>query len=272
MGFTMDFIGLVNFYELPPQGRLILVPDGRTPPADLEKAGHHIDPHHASFLIQNEDVFDASRWWPSMEDQVLRGQRIRQFGILTPSTVIISGMTERQSRSAIFDDTNFENKIVRLRDINPAIRIVPSQAQTIAQIPIRQGVLSSRLIAKAIVAQLDVDYSGPVTITAFPDDGSPERALVLNPGTEIVLANISENFGAIDPDANHFRLYAQLDSDRNAAILDTGSPTDPVVDALAVPLLQSRHRYILHLGGLGNVPEAQCSIVGCCRCASQSAH
>jgi hypothetical protein len=282
--YRMVFLGLVNFFELDePQGRLVLVPDGRNPPPDIDP-GDKIDPHRASFFIQEEDILDRSNWWPSREEQEIEALGIRELGIEEPSQIAISGMepkplrrTRRStgSRKATkkeepFDDSEFEEKLVRLRDINGDILIEPEVARTIAQIPIRRGKLASRLIGGAIVAQLKVaSHTGPITITATLDDGSGTKTLELRDGAEIVLANISENIrpSSEDPEASHFRIYAQLDTHRRPDLLP--GPTDAEIEGLELDPIDTVHRYVEHLIDISVTPDGQCSITGCCRCASQ---
>jgi hypothetical protein len=273
MAFKMIFLGLVNFFELAPQGRLVLLPDGRVPPDDIDPH-HKIDSHNAGFYIQSEDVENDSRWWASREDEVLASRNIREFRIETPSHIEISGMEQRSSSNDPFDDSAFEQKIIRLRDINQHIRIEPHVAKTIAQIPLRHGMLASRAIGSAIVAEHDVpNHSGTVTITAIPDDGSAKRVLEVKAGSEIVVANISGVYGAPppEPEASHFRLYAQLDSDRRVDLLK--APKNEDITSMNIQLLQSAHRYIkLIIGDPTMVPEGQCSVTGCCRCLGRSEH
>ncbi|HEX6099970.1 MAG TPA: hypothetical protein VF432_26905 [Thermoanaerobaculia bacterium] len=283
--YRIVFLGLVNFFELDePQGRLVLVPDGRNPPADIDP-GDKIDSHRASFFIQEEDILDRSKWWPNREDQEVEALGVRELGIEEPSQIAISGMepkpvsrTRRTSGSRratkkeeAFDDSEFEEKLVRLRDINGDILIEPEVARTIAQIPIRRGKLASRFIGGAIVAQLKVaSHTGPITITATLDDGSGTKTLVLHEGAEIVLANISENIrpSSDDPEASHFRIYAQLDTHHRADLLP--GPSDEEIEGLELDPIDTAHRFVQRLiDDVSVTPDGQCSITGCCRCASQ---
>lgn len=264
------FVGLVNFFELMPQGRLLLVPDGRVPPSDIDPR-RLIHPHHAAFFPHCEDILDSD-WWPSREKPEVAALHVRELRVETPSIVTISGLYEETGGEA-FDDTAFEARLIRLRDINSNILIEPGIAKTIAEIPVRHGTLSSRLIAGSLCAQLVVTgHSGPITITAFPKDWSPKKTITLRPGAEIVFGNISQVFEAPspDPEASHFRLYAQLDSDRKPGSLT--SPTREQIEGLGLTRVESVHRFVRYLSGFGTVPEGQCSITGCCRCLGRSDH
>lgn len=288
--YRIVFLGLVNFFELDsePQGRLVLVPDGRALPPKIDP-DRLIDPHRASFFIQEEDIIDRSKWWANREDEEVEALGVRELGIEAPSQIAISGMEPKPkssrstgrtsgSRRAAqkdepFDDSEFEEKLVRLRDINPNILIEPGIAETIAQIPIRRGKLASRLIGGAIVAQLEVtSHTGPITITATPDDGSGKKILKLREGAEIVLANISENIkpSTNGPTASHFRIYAQLDTKREADLLP--APKDEEIEGLELLPIEATHRYVGHLIDNATTPDGQCSITGCCRCASSQGH
>ncbi len=261
------FVGLVNFFELMPRGRILLVPDGCEPPSDLGA----IAPHFAAFFLHCEDILDASNWWPSCETTAVAARHVRELRVETPSIVTISGLYEENGTEP-FDDNDFEKKLIRLRDINSGIAIKPGEAVTIAEIPVRHGKLTSRLIAGSLCADLRIEgYTGPITIKASPKDWSPAKTIVLRPGAEIVFGNISQIEPEItSPAESHFRLYAQLDSKRDADRLP--SPTKEEIEALELMPVRESHRFVQYLSQFGTVPDGQCSITGCCRCLGRSDH
>ena len=258
--YTIIFVGIVNFFELKPQGRRVLMPDGTNPPDG-------IDPHHANIYVAEAQVVDASNWWPRIEDQTLahedKNRSVHIFRIEEPSLVEISGIDGRGD----FDASEFEGKVVRLKDIDEKIDIDPATAKTIAQIPIRAGKLMSRRIKKTgLVAQLDVVHEGDITITARPVGTSTEKTLVLKAGTELVIGNLSDGMKphpTDDEKTNHFRLYGLLDSKGSAQL---PPPTPARIEALEVTELTSFQPFIRHIrDNFTDVPDIQCIVTGCCR-------
>jgi hypothetical protein len=91
MGYSVTFIGLVNFFN---EGRLVLLPDGRTP-------GEGIPPHRASFLIETARVdFAASDWWAPTNDLDIGNIGVSELPILEPSRIVISGQEDPQGESS----------------------------------------------------------------------------------------------------------------------------------------------------------------------------
>ena len=192
------------------------------------------------------------------------------------SSISISGREVGQ-----IDTTGFTERVPVLKKIEPNIDIRPTEARTIAQIPIRRGKLEAlALRARAIIGDLTVaDYTGPIRITATPfqrltfDDGSAEKVLVLNdlPTEDLAtgrdrffICNFSDRMpNNVEPEASHFQLYARLDSGGRVGTLT--APTNAQIDALGAPPLISTHPFGRHLiNDFGTVGGSQCTVTGCC--------
>jgi len=261
MGYRIDFIGMVNFFDLNPQGRLVLLPNGRTNLPD------RVPPHFASFFVE-ESQFKGSTNWDFEQDPVLTHRGIREFPIDTPSKIEITGQGEQAARGSSRDeaekselDTSLHAHIVpRLREIDPDIRIVPEEAETIAQMPIRYGVLEALMFGGGIVSRLTVSFdTGSVTITATPDDGSGQKSFTVAEGAEIVLSNISDPFEKHGGEDVHFQLYAKLDKERKRDKL----MSEPRLD-IVPPRLEMVHPYLKFILGPVDFPMPGCSNTGCC--------
>src|ERR1043166_296590 len=224
MSYKVYFFGLVNFFDLKSQGRLVLLPDGRHPELGASDYLKRIPRHKASFVVKTKSVIDASDWWPKIDDEELDEYKLSQFPIPEPSTITIGGihLPPRKSGCLSFkgsdalDTKHHARFLPRLKEINPKFNIVPPKAATIVQMPVRRGKLKAYLLdlapdQKAIeryrarygqqptpidtvaaVSELTVKrHSGNITITAFTDDGVQVKTLVIADEAEIFLSNIS---------------------------------------------------------------------------------
>jgi hypothetical protein len=259
MGYTIDFIGMVNFFDLKPQGRLVLLPNGMN---DLPP---NVPQHFAGFFVHSDDVL-SSDWSAFNEDPVLTEKKITEFRILSRSTVAISGQEEsgesRGRERDELDTSKHAHLIPRLREIDPEIRIVPEKADTIAQMPLRHGVLQAFTFGSSAVSQLSVPgHTGPVTVTVHLEDGSRVDTFTVKEGSEIVLANLSDAFVKHDGEETHFQLYAKLDERRKRDRLTKEPPLSP-----DLPRLNSDHPYLRLLLALhpADFPASGCSNTGCC--------
>lgn len=270
MAYKIDFIGLIDFFNMATQEPLLLMPDGREP-------GRNIDRHFAGVWVHQDQVAEDTEWWPLPEqDPQLEGNGVVEYRIMEPARIRISGQEE-----GVIDASGFTEKVPILRDRAPAIKIDPEKAATIAQVPIRRGTLTAQEVQRAIIGELNVpDHQGQIRITATPlrnrtfEDGTTEMVLVLNelPTEDLAggrdrffIANFSnKDVRKDDPDADHFQIYRQLDSGGSVDHVDT--PTEDEILALGADRFFSNHPFGRHLSnGLGVVNGSQCSVTGCCR-------
>jgi hypothetical protein len=294
--YKIDFLGLINFFELEDgePGRRVLIPDGTPARKGEVDPGNKIVPHFASILVRTDDILDDTKWAARGRYRVFKEEVVAQFRIDRPSTIVISGMdappvmlasSEPASENAeiekvsdaeagngaVFNSSSFDDKSIKLRDLFEKIEIVRERAATIAEIEIRRGRLVSSRLGNTLAAQLFVeDHEGDVTITAYPkdpNDKSAPKSLTLQDGTTFVIVNMSADLAGDvtrDPKKSHFRLYAQLDSGRRADALP--APTDAQINALDADEIISSHPFVEHLRTLSGpgVPDGQCTVTGCC--------
>lgn len=269
MPYKVDFVGLVHFSRMGRKEPLLMMPDGRNP-------GGRIDPHYAGVWVHRDQVADGRGWWPLVaQNSELEANGVVEYRIMEPSRIAISGQD-----AGVIDATNFTGKFPVLKERAPGIVINPKEARTIAQIDIRQGILTALEVRSAIIADLNVrDHRGPIRITATPfrerafADGTTEKVLVLNdlPADDMAggldrffIANFSNKPAVInDAGADHFQIYKHLDSGGKVGRLKT--PTTGDIQALNADRFFSNHPFGQHLrGGFGEVDGSQCSITGCC--------
>lgn len=283
MGYRIYFFGLVNFFDLKPEGRLVLLPDGR----DASSTG--IPRHDAFFVVEKKRVVKCEDWWPGSGGERLDYFGLIAFPIMCPSKILISGLYEMPGASGCWpfagsdklDTKKHAYLLPRLKEIDPDFNIVPSKAATIAQIPVRRGKLEAFSLnlglqpeETAVISRLTLkQYSGPITITALTDDGVQVKTLTIKEGSELALSNISgaplfdkcEEPARFDlPNAtsgeNHFRIYAQLDENRKDDKLDEPKLHDDLCE------LKDEHPYIRYLiANFTDLPGAGCSNTGCCQ-------
>jgi hypothetical protein len=270
MAYNLVFLGLINFFELSPKGRLVLIPDGRTRTKRVIDPKDKITPHFASILVEEANVDSSRTTWPS-KLQIYMGIPVLQFTISKRSDIAISGQ-EAGSGTPTFDDTDFESRSIKLKDRK--LEIARADALTIAEVELRQGTLHSRRLKNTATAILRVpDHTGAVAITSTARDGSGAQTVTIKDGSEVIIVNMSDDLrgsGKADSESDHFRIYRLLDKKRRLLGL-AKSPKKDEIDKLGVGHLVSPHPFIAHLRKppergqtLKGVPEGQCSVTGCC--------
>lgn len=285
MGYKIYFFGLVNFFDLKPEGRLLLLPDGRA----ASSAG--IPRHDAFFVLEKKRVVRCDDWWPGSDGEGLEEFGLIAFPIVCPSKILISGLYDQPGASGCWpfgksDKLNAQKHaylLPRLKEIDPDFNIVPSKATTIAQLPVRRGKLEAfrlklRIQPKyhAAISRLTLKrHSGPITITALTDDGVQVKTLTIEEGTDLALTNASQApifeecpeparfdlaSGATDSAKSHFRIYAQLDEYHKDDKLDEPKLHDDLRE------VERKHPYIKYLlKRFEQLPGAGCSNTGCCQ-------
>ena len=239
MPYKVQFVGLVCFLR-EHGGRRVLLPDGRNP-------GEGIDPHYASVIVTPSAV-EASTGWNG---------DVKKPGTfpLPPCWLSIEGA----DASGTLDASNHQGVLPELRAIDSKFEIKPEQAQTIAQLQIKQGTLAAYRIpgGDALISQLDVPHDGSITVTVTPRDGSPQRTIRFAPGTEIAVANMAGDdlYGPDVEPQGHFRIYERL------SVNDVTLDAPPAVAVLA-PRSQSQHP--LFMGAAPITLSHECSNTGCC--------
>lgn len=244
MPYSVQFVGLVCFYREKGGGRQALLPDGRNP-------GAGIDPHFASIIVAPGAVENATGW---NGDSATPGT----FS-LPPSTVTLEGV----DRPGTLDTKGHDDRLPQLRRIDPNFEIDPDRADTIARVHIRQGKLTAYRIrgGEAAISQLDVPHDGPIKITVTPRDGSPQRTIVLRPGTEVAVTNTAgksvydADAEAADRENGHFRIYERL-SVRPVSL------TAPVTAQSVLPESPSHHAMFARARAINLT--INCSNTGCC--------
>jgi hypothetical protein len=258
MSYIIHFVGLVHFLDRGRDGKLAMLPDGRSHP--------DISPHNTSFFIQNDDIVECDGWWKPEPNPDMDEEGVTEFRVRRPSKITISGMESTGKGCWPFGSKLDTSGLQRLPELanEKGLRIVPGWAATMVQMPIRQGKLASFLFLGeehgAGVSTLTVsDHSGPVTILARLDSSGGFRVLKLRDGAEIALANTSDLFTEErDGDENHFRLYGLLDVDRREDTLEP--PPDPP----HLPPLQFDHAYLRYIEEhTGTVGGSGCSNTCC---------
>ena len=262
MSFKIDFLGLIYFYNQG-NGRLLLLPDGTA-------GGDGIPPHYGSFFLEKRKVIDDTTWQPLPNDD-LDAYCVSEYSIQYPSILTIND-TDTAARGGCLSfgarggiQGPHDSQVPHLKDCAPDMNINPKKAKTIAQIPIKQGLLEAFLFEDAVVSRLTVtDHSGPITITAT--DANGKKTIVVRDETEIVLSNTSDLAGSHgqrekrperSQTPSHFQLYSQLADDGKPHYLK--EPTN----LPHLPEFPSSQSYILFLIDEGQVPGADCSN-SCC--------
>lgn len=236
MSYKVQFVGLVCFLR-EPGGRNVLLPDGRNP-------DNGIDPHYASIVVAPDAVIESNGW---------EGDADAADGEfeLPPCSLVFDGMDV----AGPLDTTN--HRLPDLKTINPQFQINPESAQTIARLHISQGTLASYRIpgGKAAISQLDVPYDDVIHITVTPQDGSPQRSIVLQAGTEIALTNTARGgYANFVRDNGHFHIYEKL-SAQTVTLSDPGD-VDGLTDST------SQQAVFREAGPIGL--NTSCSNTGCC--------
>lgn len=260
MAYTIELVGLVNFYDLGRAGKLLLLPDGRQLAGpDGAQPALNIPPHIASIVVLESQLL-ANVNWQFENDPRLDDIHVRSFLIDPPSVITISGLTGN-GRSSL-DSRRWDGVVPMLRDIDGKIEIVPENAATIAQIPVGHGTLEAFFFADdSVVGRLTVDHDDVITITATAPNGHL-KTLTLLDGSGIVIANLSRR-GSVLPRPtergdSHFKLYGQLDRNRRS----TGLGKEPKRDA-RLQHLPSAHPYLAFIrANEGAFPSPGCSVTG----------
>jgi hypothetical protein len=254
MSYTVQFVGLVCFYR--ERGtRLALLPDGRSP-------GEGIDPHFGAIVVAADAVEEAVGWegveeavgWEGVEEAV-RGK----FP-LPPCELIIDHAAE----PGTLDTSRHDGLLPQLRQLDSNFEIDPERAQTIAKVRIRRGTLTAHRIpgGTAAISQLDVPHDGSIRVTVRPDDGSPEKHIVVKPGTEIAVTNMASGNlyrrGLRGHGGNHFKIYERLSS-RKVTLKE---PEEATTSSSALPESLSTHVLFRRRGRISLYTN--CSNTGCC--------
>lgn len=241
MPYTVQFVGLVCFYR-EPGGRQALLPDGRQPAAGIE-------PHAASIEVAPDDVLEVTGWNGS--EDAAHGRYL-----LPPCSIELEGVDVPGS----LDTSLHDDYLPRLAQIDPNFEIDPDRAETIARLRVRCGVLQAFSIpgGKATISQLDVPHEGEIQVRVTPRDGSPERRLLLRPGTEVLIANMAESGYLTETPRSaqddHFRIYEKL-STRPVTLHAPESIPE-------VPPSQSQHATFQR--GDPIALSVECTNTGCC--------
>jgi hypothetical protein len=238
MHYSVQFVGLACFVR--GQGeRLVMLPDGREP-------GDGIDPHFASIVVAKDSVKSAVGW--ENDDAAKRG-----IFALTPCSISI----QEADRPGELDTALHDGRLPQLRALDPNFEIDPTGAQAIATIAVRRGKLTAYRVPRgtAVMSQLDVPYDGVITIKITPRDGSPQRSIELEPGTEIALANTARGgYAAASDHGAHFRIYEKL----SAKPVTLSEPPE----VAEVPATPSCHAIFTR--AMAASLSAACSNTGCC--------
>lgn len=245
MSYKVNFLGLVCFYRVH-GGRLVLLPDGTTPPQG-------VDPHYPSIIVAPEAIEAAEGWGSNAVTDTERG-----IFFLPHCTIAMDGM----DTSGELDVSQHQNALPQLSQIDANFQIDPERAQTSARLTIRQGRLTAHAVpgGEALISQLVVPHEGPFTITVTPTAAGSPRTLRLRAGTEVIVANMGK--GGIylregrtnDPAHSHFRIYEKL------SVQSVTLTKPPAVAALPKP--ETSHWYFLSQREINL--DVECTNTGCC--------
>jgi hypothetical protein len=260
MAVKFNLVGLINFFDLGRDGKLLLIPDGTNPPGP-----GHIPQHFAGIFVLARQVLTHAEWPSADDDPDLQQAGVLHLPISEPCTISISGMS-----NGVVESTEHDRLVPVLKRIDPNFDIVPAQAETIAQIPIHQGKFEAFVFGRdSVVSQLTIampaydpvaQQGSVMTIQATAADGST-KAFILSDGAEIVIANISKlgtAAGAVEhPEDSHFRIYSKLDVARRADGLIEPRPN------ASLEQIASAHPYLSLLRDrAGEFPSPGCSVTG----------
>jgi hypothetical protein len=239
MPYKVQFVGLVCFLR-EPGGRHVLLPDGRTP-------DNGVDPHYASIIVARGAVQSSSGW--EGDSDAAEGEFT-----LPPCSLSFEGA----DLGGPLDTSGHDGCLPELKELNGAFKIDPHSAQTIVRLHIGRGTLAAYQIpgGTAAISELEVPHDNVIHITVTPQDGSAQRSIVLNAGTEIALANTARGGYATFVEENgHFRIYEKL-SAQPAELPEPG----PGVAGLTV----STSQQAIFLRPVPIGLNTSCSNTGCC--------
>jgi len=238
--YKVQFVGAICFLRQN-GSRLALLPDGSD-----------IRPKHLARIVVDPGMVTDEANWPRRN----RVQRNLGEYRLPSCTVTLSGVDQPGQ----LDTSDHERRMPRLQNLQPLFRIDPNLADTVATIPIRQGTLIAFRYPKtldepdaSIISELRVNHDGPITVVVTPRDGSAVRTLLLEPGTEIAIANDTPDDESI---AEHFQIYEKLADDPRARLEPMPPPNPPRL----LPPSRSEHRIF---NGIID-DDLQCPNTGCC--------
>src|SRR5262249_3600205 len=109
-----------------------------------------------------------------------------------------------------------------------------------------------------------VPHDGPIKITVTPNDRrSPQRTILLRPGTEVAVTNMAEDYPHIDAERerSHFQIYEQLSSPRVSFDRHLSLATPPAAQEKA-PASPSTHAMFRRPKPASLT--VNCSNTGCC--------
>lgn len=243
--YQVTFLGLMNFHNLSASGVRVLLPNGI-------RFGRDIPDHFARLFLKTDCVQRQSDWWAPIPNEIMDAVGVSLYPIPVWCDLSITPLDE----AGYFDPSRFVH-VPPLANVE----IDPAQADTIAQLPIRQGTLVSHQIAQSEVATLTVDYGEPIVITASPIDGSAAKRLVLDGGTEVVLSNMSNLFAGHPAEGgpSHYKIYSELDRLRRDENVEEPGDIHPDLPFLFPN--GSRHPFVewIH-NNFGNIPRPGCGI------------
>lgn len=190
--FDVLFVGLICFRK---DDRYAVLPDGRAP----DDPGI---PPHTPFLVVDPDKVTASSGWEG-NDPAHTAKGVYTFG---NCTIRITKATEG---GGTLDATQHDPNVFKLWNADPAFEFATVGAQIITWIPIRQGKLEllRRPDSDANVSRLRVEHDGDVTVTVI--EGGATRVLVLEPGTDVAIANLPLSVNASHT-GNPSKLYGRI--------------------------------------------------------------
>lgn len=245
MPYRVQFVGLMCFAR--ENGtRVVLLPDART----------DAPPHEPRIVVDPEMVIKEKSTWP-VETLSRVARALGEFK-LPSCTVSMSGAED----PGPFITTNHEPRLNGLKAIQPAFDLDPASPNAVVSMTIRQGILEAFRYPRSpaddpfasVISQLELEHEGEITITVTPKDGADPLTIVLQPGTEVALANDTM---ADESAGDHFKLYEKLDKNVPPAPL---GDTRPNPEGVFIPVSRSRHR--IFAGAVED--DLRCPNTGCC--------
>ena len=243
MPYRIQFVGLMCFAR-EDGARVALLPDAR---AD-------IPPHEPRIVVDPSSVIKEKTTWPI--ETLSRVERALGEFRLPPCTISMSGAED----PGPLITTHHDVRLNGLKALQPLFVLDPASPNIVVTMAIRQGMLeafryplSPDIPFASVISQLELEHEDEITITVTPLDGSDPLTIVLQPGTEVALANDTM---ADESLLDHFHLYEKLDQNVPPAPLGV-TPANP---AVFIPVSRSQHRIFD-----GSVEDdLRCPNTGCC--------